>query len=220
MGLDTVELVMAFEEEFGIHIDDDDAANCATPDDVADYVYSRVRQTEADPCLSQKGFYKLRKLIVKEFNRNRNEIKPNSNLQDFLGNDIRGNWARLKNSIGVKDFPLLQRTKLFIVGVVFIVPAAIVSPLIYKQVPLELVLIFYSILAILSNAVTLKRGKTIPNKFKTVGSLVPYVECSKSTVWDKEMLLKRIIEITSLQLGIPVEKINKNSHFVHELGAD
>ena len=220
MGLDTVELVIAIEEEFGIHIDDDDAANCATPADVADYVYSRVRRTEADPCLSQKGFYKLRKLIAKEFDRNSNEIRPNSKLRDFLGDDIRGNWSRLKNSLDVTDYPPLERKKLTIVGIVFILPAVIVSPLIYKQAPLELTFIVYSILAMLFNAVTLKRGNTIPSKFNTVDSLVPYVECSKSTVWDKEMLLKRIIEITSMQLGIPVEKINKNSYFVRELGAD
>ena len=37
-SLDTVELVMVFEEEFGIEIPDDDAENIATVGDVIDYM--------------------------------------------------------------------------------------------------------------------------------------------------------------------------------------
>ena len=38
MGLDTVELVIAFEEKFGVSIPDADAAELATPRDVTDYL--------------------------------------------------------------------------------------------------------------------------------------------------------------------------------------
>ena len=37
-SLDTVELVMAFEEEFGIEIPDEDAENIRTVKDVVDYL--------------------------------------------------------------------------------------------------------------------------------------------------------------------------------------
>ncbi|WP_370931120.1 acyl carrier protein [Bartonella sp. DGB1] len=39
-SLDTVELVMAFEEEFGIEINDDAAQNIRTIKDAADYIDS------------------------------------------------------------------------------------------------------------------------------------------------------------------------------------
>ncbi|CAN5128298.1 hypothetical protein BH18ACI2_BH18ACI2_07570 [soil metagenome] len=42
MGLDTVELIMAFEEEFGIAIPDKDASELATPRQVTDYVMSKL----------------------------------------------------------------------------------------------------------------------------------------------------------------------------------
>ena len=43
MGLDTVELVIAFEEEFGIIIPNEDAAELSTPRKVTDYVMSTER---------------------------------------------------------------------------------------------------------------------------------------------------------------------------------
>ncbi len=37
---------------------------------------------------------------------------------------------------------------------------------------------------------------------------------------NREACLKKIIEITSYQLGVPIEKITPDSHFVYDLGAD
>jgi acyl carrier protein len=42
MGLDTVELVMAFEEKFGVSIPDQDASRLTTPRKVTDYILSKV----------------------------------------------------------------------------------------------------------------------------------------------------------------------------------
>jgi acyl carrier protein len=42
MGLDAVELVIRFEEAFGIPIPDDVAASLTTPREVADYVMTQV----------------------------------------------------------------------------------------------------------------------------------------------------------------------------------
>jgi acyl carrier protein len=42
MGLESVELVMAFEEEFGISIPDSAAAKMTTPADVIDFVHVAV----------------------------------------------------------------------------------------------------------------------------------------------------------------------------------
>jgi len=43
---------------------------------------------------------------------------------------------------------------------------------------------------------------------------------SKSNNYKKELIIKKIIEITSSQLGIPIREINKDSNFVKDLGAD
>ena len=42
MGLDTVELVMTLEEEFGIEIPNEDAARLATVGEIADYILARL----------------------------------------------------------------------------------------------------------------------------------------------------------------------------------
>ncbi|MBC7931858.1 MAG: hypothetical protein H7Z38_14960 [Rubrivivax sp.] len=42
MGLDIVELFMAFEERFGIEIPDKDASELYTPRRVTDYVWNKV----------------------------------------------------------------------------------------------------------------------------------------------------------------------------------
>ncbi len=45
MGLDTVELAMAFEEEFAVDIPDAEAARMVTPRHVTDYVLQHSPQT-------------------------------------------------------------------------------------------------------------------------------------------------------------------------------
>lgn len=53
MGLDTVELVMAFEDEFGVSIKDEDAEKMITPGNVADYVFSQVRTSKPSTTCSK-----------------------------------------------------------------------------------------------------------------------------------------------------------------------
>ena len=52
MGLDTVELVMAFEEAFGIEIPDDAAESIVTVRDAIDHIYARVEHAAAPVCLT------------------------------------------------------------------------------------------------------------------------------------------------------------------------
>ena len=60
MGLETVELVMGFEEAFGIDIPDAVASELTTPRHVVDYIASLLPLVPSDRCLSQQTFYKLR----------------------------------------------------------------------------------------------------------------------------------------------------------------
>lgn len=46
-SLDTVELVMALEEEFGIEIPDEDAEKITTVKQAADYIESQIKQGQA-----------------------------------------------------------------------------------------------------------------------------------------------------------------------------
>lgn len=43
-SLDTVELIMAFEEEFGIEVSDDDAEKARTVEDIIVYLTGRIKE--------------------------------------------------------------------------------------------------------------------------------------------------------------------------------
>jgi hypothetical protein len=60
MGLDTVELVMAFEEAFGIDIPNATAERLATPRHVVDYLCTVLAAAPSGPCATQRTFFRLR----------------------------------------------------------------------------------------------------------------------------------------------------------------
>jgi len=220
MGLDTVELVLAIEEEFGLTIDDKDAERLTTPGQVADYVMSRVRARTGDPCTSQAGFYRLRAALTTAFGIPRRELKPQTSLVAVMAGNTRRKWALLRKAVAADRFPKLQRTVPFLTLTVFLLPAAIVSPMAGADVPFSVVALAYALLAASANTVTANMGTVLPLRFQTVAALIPYVACASSKCWTREAALERIIQITSEQLGIQQENLSENSRFVQDLGAD
>jgi len=65
MGLDTVELVMAIEEEFGIEIPNTDAMNLAVLGDMHDYIIQALRQRGDNPDEGQV-WERLSVVVVKQ----------------------------------------------------------------------------------------------------------------------------------------------------------
>ena len=63
MGLDSVELVMEFEDRFGVEITDEDAQAMATPRDVTDYMCARLEVRNSSSCLRQHLFYQVRRAL-------------------------------------------------------------------------------------------------------------------------------------------------------------
>ena len=108
MGLDGVELVLALEEEFEVTIDDRDAANLTTPRKVADYILSRLETVSdnAGRCLSQTGFYRIRSVLMSHFGARRSDVRLESPVQAFLGDDARQNWRCLKKPLARVTFPV------------------------------------------------------------------------------------------------------------------
>jgi hypothetical protein len=67
-GLDTVELLLAIEEEFGVDIPDD-AERLTTVGETYEWLRTRLASTPAVDCLTQKVFYKLRRALGSTFER-------------------------------------------------------------------------------------------------------------------------------------------------------
>jgi len=68
MGLDAVELVLAWEETFGVPISDAEAERMFTTRQVAERIFEKVRSPgpEDRGCLSMRAFFRLRKAFEAE----------------------------------------------------------------------------------------------------------------------------------------------------------
>lgn len=84
MGLDGVELVMVVEEEFQIAISDSEANECSTVRILVELVHSHLRHSSTDPCPSQHSFYLARRNLISILQAQRNEIKPDTNLEEII----------------------------------------------------------------------------------------------------------------------------------------
>ncbi|MDF3075991.1 MAG: Acyl-carrier [Alphaproteobacteria bacterium] len=86
MGLDSVELVMAFEKEFGIDIPDAEAEKMVTPRHVRDYVISEYhrRGKQADP---DAIFEKVRDVTCLQINVRREAVSLDTRFVEDLGVD-------------------------------------------------------------------------------------------------------------------------------------
>jgi hypothetical protein len=105
MGLDGVELVMAFEEAFGVAIPDEVASEMITPRQTIDYVASRLGAAPAGRCLTQQVFYRLRRGLRPECPAGL-DLRPATGVREIAGR--RGwpaLWARVREAAGAPDWP-------------------------------------------------------------------------------------------------------------------
>lgn len=105
MGLDSVELIMRFEEAFGVAIPDATAERMITPRDTVDYFAEQLAAAPDEVCASQKTFYQLRRGL-------RSAVGPEPVLRP--GTEIRDLverchwtvlWGRVRDRAGAADWP-------------------------------------------------------------------------------------------------------------------
>lgn len=108
MGLETVELVIRFEEAFGIAISDEVASRMTSPRDVTDYIMTQVATTERSACLSQQAFYFLRRGFSNRLQLPRTAFHPEVPLQSLIPKHNRRHaWRQLQTEIGPNALPNL-----------------------------------------------------------------------------------------------------------------
>ncbi|MBS1158118.1 MAG: hypothetical protein H6R15_537 [Proteobacteria bacterium] len=222
MGLDSVELVLAVEEEFGITIDDADAISLTTPRILANYVASRLGTLSIDNgrCLSQAAFYRIRSVLVSQFGAMRQDVRPASPIDHFLKDNRRRQWQELASSVEATQLPQLQCRKSIYYPLTLGVPLLVLALLLRGNFPIGMALGAFVAFWFATNIVTDKMADVLPSSMRTIGDLVPYVRAPRREEWSRDYVLQRVIQITALQLGIPVEKIHPDHHFVKDLGLD
>jgi hypothetical protein len=105
MGLDTVELVMAFEEAFGIDIPNATAERLETPRHVVDYLCTVVPVAPSGPCATQQTFFRLRRALRLAVEgaphlRTRTRIRDLTTRQEWPAA-----WQRARAAAGEPEWP-------------------------------------------------------------------------------------------------------------------
>jgi hypothetical protein len=105
MGLDSVELVMAFEEAFGIDITDAVASKMIAPRQTIDYVESRLATVPADHCLTQQIFYRLRRGL-RDQSVPGLALRPTTKVYEIAEKREWPNlWTRIREVEGASSWP-------------------------------------------------------------------------------------------------------------------
>jgi len=105
-ALDSVELLMAIEEEFGLDIPDYTAEHLTTVGLMYHYLRENVKTTTPSQCLSQKIFYKLRRALIANYGLSRHLITPDTTLTELLTKDqIEQGWPYMQLFIDLETPP-------------------------------------------------------------------------------------------------------------------
>ncbi len=84
MGLDSVELVMEFEEAFGVELKDEEVTRIVTPRAVIDLIFSKLKTAGESICRSQRAFYTIRRVLITAFGLERNAVTPDLRFRDWI----------------------------------------------------------------------------------------------------------------------------------------
>ena len=218
MGLDAVELLMACEEEFEIRIPDEDASKCITPRILSETILNRLKTEGSNACRSQRGFYGVRKALVKIASVNRKELSPNTLLVDLVRGSIPLFWRKLERELSVGSLPRLEFGKRTKYLVYIVIPLVVSISLWFRGFGFSLISLALVVYAIFSTSLGHRYGRSLPSAFKTVKDLIPLVSSLSNKTWSNEEVLNRVMFITAEQSGLNIRKFSPDSHFVDEIG--
>jgi len=96
MGLDSVELLMAIEEEFGIEIPDEDAEQIYTVGQMYDFLRRTLHSTPPARCMTQRLFYMVRKAIIDNYGVPKRSITLDTKIADLVPSQVlKDTWPNL-----------------------------------------------------------------------------------------------------------------------------
>lgn len=230
MGLDTVELLMSIEEEFGINIPDEEVTCIYTMGQMRDYLEKHLRDREKVHCLSQRGFYILRRALMTTGGFKRNEIRPASEISRYLPQKgKRKFWQKLgeQTDCTLPDFmlhPLIRYGGLAVWMLIsllaFILLTRHCADLAMPVGCAVLVLTGALMAVLLLSLHKIPQLVVVRTDVATVGKLSDYIgrhlyDCRKDSlqgdVWE------RLCRLTADQAGVDVKQLTPETRFVNDL---
>lgn len=224
MGLDGVELVMEFEDEFGIDITDEEAVGLRTPGMVIDLVLSKLEVAAQEVCWSQRAFYLLRGALMEYAGAARGAIRPDSALQDLIHPEhVARMWPTLEQAVEAKVWPGLVRAPLLVAGLWAVGCAACLGMFVIGMAggvgtaasSTAVGAIIFAIVAIL---VTERWRTRLPQGMERVRDLVPYAGTSERIAWTREKVATVVKVVVVEQLGLSEADYREDADFINDLG--
>jgi hypothetical protein len=231
MGLDTVELVISFEDAFGMAIPDEVAAQLTTPRKVTDYIIAQVVVSEDPSCLSQQAFYFLRRKLASSLNISRRDLAPNTRLENLIPVENRRLlWARLKTQLEPASVPDLARPIWLLSLLSLLTVLVFIYALIHAwnnfNVGSNFVLFFGLFVALVVGyggaVITRPFKRTFRRGYECAGDLAKYLSVHSPHVfkkekkgWTREQVAAVVHEIIIDQVG--VKDFTEDSHFIHDM---
>ena len=221
MGLEGVELVMEFEDEFGLQIPDNIADRLLSVRDVTEYVHAELSKTlpQAEACLTSRSFYRLRRELTKFLSLSRRDITPKTELGSLIPQDQRRDVWQALLSCGIQ-LPSLQRSSATVWTAAIIVSACATGVAVVTREPWFLLAALP--LWFVASLATRPLAAFVPGSAQTISDLVMYTTSMNTSdltdaVPTRREILYKIRVITSEQLGIPIEQISEDSRFTEDL---
>jgi len=221
VGLESVELVLSMEDAFEISISDDEAQRVFTPKDAIELISKKVQLNNDNLCLNQVAFYRLRQLLVNQFDIPRKEISPDKDLSIMLPPEKQKEfWSQLGEIMGIKNTPQLSRPT-WVVWVAFLFSLGFG---IYLLSVLSLGLGFLGglILFAVTMISTIPLKKRIPPYYAKIEKIVRYwvVEnpkgLKKTKSWSPSQIRHEVKNIVMEVLG--TDKYKEHWEFVRDFG--
>lgn len=226
MGLDGVELVMAFEEAFAVQISDADAEKMITPRDVVDFVFRTRNSKTKGPCLTRRAFHQLRLRLMNE-GHPRAEIRLETQLPAFFPRTGRcEKWKRVRGDFASRQWPDLVRPKWltnFLTATVLVSSIAIAYPIVDSN-EILLALVFVAVFGIFAERVTRTFATEFPLGLATIADLSKTVSLGISGLLlpvealDRESISQIVKQIVLEQLGIAEAEYAEDKFFVRDFG--
>jgi acyl carrier protein len=110
MGLDSVELVIATEEAFGIAIPDAEAAAMITPAHLISHVQRAVASTsDQKACISLRAFHRVRASLMRSVGARRSEVALHTRIDAlFFGSRRADLWDSFRQDSSLAALPDLR----------------------------------------------------------------------------------------------------------------
>jgi hypothetical protein len=227
-GFDTIELLTAIEEEFGVSIGDRDAEKLCTPSDVCEYLYRILNiphAAESSRCLTAAAFFETRRRLVADIGNSDQRIYPNTPVEYFLpSRDRRAAWNHLGEFLNV-SLPPLEFSNWAAMPPVCALGIILVTGLVMHSTIL-IGCFFVSLIPLMAGLAIAEHffGYRVPRQYESVGALsaflVPAVlrrAKSSPNLWNRDDIWQLIRSLTARAAAVPVSRIRPDTNFVRDL---